>query len=481
MSLVREVSKSASFEVPAYVEGKDVLAAGLAVSDHYKSRLSPYRHKLRSYLLPIIRAETPYLAALQSRLRHPWLDTFFVYTANLGTHTAFLVMLPMVFWFGSYSIANALVDILAAGIFISGVMKDFFCLPRPLSPPLRRITMSDTAALEYGLPSSHATNACSVAFYAFALLQDYQGSPTNQFILRSLTVLYVATIIFGRLYCGMHGFADVIVGSLIGLGVSALRWCFQDVIESYISRADAFSTATLIIFIIVLVRLHPEPADPCPCFDDGVAFAGVIIGEYFSFWRFSAETPKTQITIHPGHYIVDSTTTGVWGYTARVIYGIGIIMIWRAVMKSIMLTLLPPLFRALEPIGVIIPRRGFASALLYSRVPKDLPDEVLPGIKEIPSIVRNLRRPRNDSVGPQSAADVYEAVYQRDRQRRLSNDKTMNYDQERRDDSHALHGTIQKPRVRYDVEVITKLVVYAGIGFLAIDFVPWTFRQWSEW
>lgn len=28
---------------------------------------------------------------------------------------------------------------------------------------------------------------------------------------------------------------------------------------------------------------------------------------------------------------------------------------------------------------------------------------------------------------------------------------------------------LQRPRVRYDVEVVTKLIVYAGIGWIAVE------------
>lgn len=31
---------------------------------------------------------------------------------------------------------------------------------------------------------------------------------------------------------------------------------------------------------------------------------------------------------------------------------------------------------------------------------------------------------------------------------------------------------IEKPRVRYDVEVVTKLIIYAGIGLLAVEVDP---------
>ena len=39
-------------------------------------------------------------------------------------------------------------------------------------------------------------------------------------------------------------------------------------------------------FTIILIRIHPEPADACcKCFEDGVAFAGVFIGVKFGMWR----------------------------------------------------------------------------------------------------------------------------------------------------------------------------------------------------
>lgn len=474
MSLIRNISNPDTYKVPAYQEAANVKAAGLSVDDHYIRRMGPYRHRLRSYLLPIVRAETPYLAALQQRCRNGFLDLYFVHTANLGTHTAFLVFLPMIFWFGSYSLANALVDILGAGIFFSGVMKDFFCLPRPLSPPLRRITMSGSAALEYGFPSSHATNALSIAVYIFMYLKSssFEGSQALKFTYQALTIFYVVTIVFGRLYTGMHGFCDVISGAIIGSVISWLRWTYTPNIEDYFATAGITSFIVLIVVVLTLVRLHPEPADPCPCFDDGVAFAGVVIGQYFSFWRFGAEihTGPAIGPLHPGHFVLDSANVGILGYAGRVVLGVGMIMVWRAIAKRTLLTCLPPLFRALEPIGMLSPRSGFSSARQYKDVPKDLPDEVLPSVKQIPEMVRKLRGPRRDSVGPQSAADVYEAVAYKTRQRRSSHQAYD--DAEQIQDSAMLNKMIEKPRVRYDVEVITKLVVYFGVGWLAIDIVP---------
>src|ERR1700748_408619 len=107
---------------------------------------------------------------------------------------------------------NRMVHVLASGVFFSGFVKDLLCLPRPLSPPLTRITMSGSAALEYGFPSTHSANAVSVAVYTLFAVHspDSDLLPTTKLVLEIVSYLYAFSIILGRLYCGMHGFFDVI-------------------------------------------------------------------------------------------------------------------------------------------------------------------------------------------------------------------------------------------------------------------------------
>ena len=141
-----------------------------------------------------------------------------------------------------------------------------------------------------------------------------------------------------------------------------------------------------------------------------------------------------------------------------------------------------------------------------------LPDDTLPSLDELPSLVRSIRRARSDSVGPQSAADAYETLAYREKRRRESthdaaaaaagacnkyeremgttptdlfnnssnnsgnNSNTSNNssssnggsnsggEEEEEKERREVFRRIEpfKPRVRYDVEVVTKLVVYAG-------------------
>jgi hypothetical protein len=71
-----------------------------------KRRLPPWRYNLRQKLLPLIRWETPYLAWMQNKMRSPALDSYFAITANLGTHTFFMVVLPILFWCGHTSLGR---------------------------------------------------------------------------------------------------------------------------------------------------------------------------------------------------------------------------------------------------------------------------------------------------------------------------------------------------------------------------------------
>ena len=88
--------------------------------------------------------------------------------------------------------------------------------------------MSGSAALEYGFPSSHSTNAVSVAIYALLILNfDEPGiSPWSNTMLQAVSYCYGCSIVVGRLYCGMHGFLDVIVGSVLGAAISMVQYWF---------------------------------------------------------------------------------------------------------------------------------------------------------------------------------------------------------------------------------------------------------------
>ena len=311
----------------------------------------------------MVRWETPYLANIQKRVRSPALDTYFSVTANLGTHTFFMIFLPILFWCGQTSTARGMVTILALGVFFSGVIKDMWCLPRPLSPPLHRISMSHSTVLEYGFPSTHATNAMSVAVYVLFLLSAHSDSikPTFRLSLQVFTCCYVTSIVLGRLYCGMHGFFDVIIGGGLGALISALQFQYGTLLDALIYSGSIKTLFLAILIVLLLVRIHPEPADDCPCFDDSVAFAGVVIGMSIATWHFAQTSiawNKHGLAAVPFDY----NSLGFARVLMRIILGTTLIVAWREVMKPALLRTLPPIFRVVEQLGLSHARRFFLQA-----------------------------------------------------------------------------------------------------------------------
>lgn len=336
---------------------------------------------MRQWLLPLVRAETPCLALLQERLRCPPLDSYFAFTANLGTHTFFMVMLPMLFWCGHGDLGRAYVSsdppfirpadacrssvhILALGVYCSGFVKDLLCLPRPLSPPLQRITMSGSAALEYGFPSTHSTNAVSVAVYAMHVLRlrEHALHPAVYLVLQALLYLYAGSIVLGRLYCGMHGFFDVVIGSMLGALLSVLQLKYGDAFDSWITNGTYVRPLVATLVVLALVRIHPEPADDCPCYDDSVAFAGVVIGIEAGSWHY-ASTPYASVSsMPPVTNPLEPGSIEWFSASTRIILGVLIIFAWRGTTKPILLRSLPPIFRLVEHLGLLLPRKFFLGA-----------------------------------------------------------------------------------------------------------------------
>ncbi|KAK4204738.1 hypothetical protein QBC40DRAFT_272305 [Triangularia verruculosa] len=517
--------------------------AGLKSLDHYRRALPKWRYSLRQYLLPLVRWETPYLAAFQDAVRTPALDSYFAITANLGTHTFFMIGLPILFWCGFRGFGKGLVHILAEGVFFTGFLKDMCSLPRPLSPPLHRITMSGSAALEYGFPSTHSANAVSVAVYGILMLRSEHNiySPTTTVALEALAWFYALSIVIGRLYCGMHGFIDVIIGSIMGTAISLVEFYYAPAVEEWMYSSDYAAPLIVALIILVLVRIHPEPADDCPCFDDSVAFAGVMIGLECGMWRFVRYSPYA--TIYNGPDATFSLRATGWAMSiARVVFGVLMIFAWREAMKPAMLRFLPHLYRLLERVGMSLPRRFFVPASEYKDVPLHVRDDnLIPNVSDLPKVMRSIRGPgrgRSVSIGPQSAADAYETLAYRERRRReslegetsavkskgslaslresaakqngvdvfedggkssgvqqqngkvaefekmmgtgtvvVANEEEMILGVEDELGEKEVFSRLVKPRVRYDVEVVTKLVVYAGIAWLAVDLILVTFEM----
>lgn len=223
--------------------------------DVYDATLIWWRAAIRRKLVKSVRWESEVIARMQDLVRTSWLDSYFVYTSFLGTHTFFMTFLPALFFFGYDEIGCGLLMVVALGVYCTSFVKDLFCSPRPFAPPVTRLTISNHH-LEYGFPSTHSTNSVSIALLLFGHLHRLASTPaasTNTSFLHSsnfstiltspqspldsttfsqpvvsaqtytfLTialVVYTFSIVLSRLYTAMHSFTDCTAGAAIGAAI----------------------------------------------------------------------------------------------------------------------------------------------------------------------------------------------------------------------------------------------------------------------
>ncbi|RKP11110.1 PAP2 superfamily-domain-containing protein, partial [Thamnocephalis sphaerospora] len=369
----------------------DQRAVGL--EGFHDDMLPAWRSALRRWLLVLVDAEQPVL----SNCRSPWRDVFFTYTTNLGTHTFFLLTIPLLFWCGYADVGRGLAVVLVMGVFGTGFLKDLLCLPRPYSPPVHRLCFSKSHRLEYGFPSTHSANAVSIGLFLLAQLDHFWpydatasvAVAASRLAVQTLLWVYMGSITFGRLYCGMHGLVDVVSGTLLGIGVYEVWRLWWPVVESWAFTADPLVPYFIVGVSIALVILHPDPAEPCPCLDDSIAVVGVILGLLLATWHYPQMVPDVTPR---GSIPFDYASIGFVRAILRIVLGVVVMLVWRIATKLLCYKLLPPLYR----LGHFPYRKFYAPATTYT-FPAASEIERVPSIVNMPSAV--VDRVGNNKVG----------------------------------------------------------------------------------
>ncbi|KAK0463115.1 phosphatidic acid phosphatase type 2/haloperoxidase [Desarmillaria tabescens] len=299
----------------------------------YVKALAPWRYAIRTKLVERVKAESKAVARLQRTIRTSWLDTYFVYSSYLGTDTFFLVVLPAFFFFGYDDFGRGLLMILALGGYASSSLKDLFCSPRPFSPPVTRLTLQDHH-LEYGFPSTHTTQSSSIALYFLLHVPPAY---------RPYLFIYAFTIIFGRLYTGMHTFIDCITGCMLGaLAVWVHSLPMFQYFEAWVFTGGLAVPLVLISLFLFLLEMHPLPVDPCPCFEDSIASGSVALGALLGRWGvnyFGMDGALEKVIMPGSSWAFASTSIDIlqssWVPAAlKMFTGMSVILSWRLLAKA---------------------------------------------------------------------------------------------------------------------------------------------------
>lgn len=352
---------------------------GLKSETYYNSKFQfSFISKIRSFLLPFISYELPILIKIQKNHSN-FLTNYFLYTANIGSHTFYVLILPLPLWIGSINLTRDLVFVLGLGIYFTGFIKDLLCLPRPKSPPIKRLTLSHYTSKEYGCPSSHSANAISVCLVIFFhTLNNLNFSNNFKLFIYSFLIIYYLTLSYGRLYCGMHGLLDILIGSIIGLLTFLIRFYSKNFWDNLILNSNPnniFLPLLLIIFYYSLLLIHPKPIEQCPCFEDTIAFISVLLGLDLTFFSFNNNlinyNSLNEIYIkHPSIIKFNLSNLGYLKLFKRLFLSILSIISWKILSKQFLIFLTnPPNENNCYGFMKINDKRIFNKIIVYSGIP----------------------------------------------------------------------------------------------------------------
>lgn len=62
---------------------------------------------------------------------------------------------------------------------------------------------------------------------------------------------------------------DCVAGSALGMAITWVQWHFNDAIERFQILDDFTVPLVTIPMGLLMVSVHPQPLDDCPCFEDG--------------------------------------------------------------------------------------------------------------------------------------------------------------------------------------------------------------------
>nr|KAJ3418844.1 hypothetical protein HK105_007759 [Polyrhizophydium stewartii] len=183
---------------------------------------------VRRALLACVEAEAPLIARIQKRYSNPVTEAIAKAASALGTHEAYLVALPLMFWFVRDPLSSparhyalGLLGVFAWANTGTSFLKDLLCLPRPPTSHVQRKAEHLSAAREYGFPSTHTGNAVGFSlFTALFWLRSFAGDPASLAWFTTVLVGYASIVAASRILKGMHSFVDVLGGAAIGLVVA---------------------------------------------------------------------------------------------------------------------------------------------------------------------------------------------------------------------------------------------------------------------
>ncbi|KAK1410922.1 hypothetical protein QVD17_37464 [Tagetes erecta] len=319
---------------------------------------------IRSVIKPLVSrcvtSGAPVILKIQ-KYQHTLLDALFIGLSSVVSVPFYTGFLPLLFWSGHGKLARQMTFLMAFCDYIGNCIKDVVSAPRPKSPQVRILTVTEDEkenAMEYGFPSSHTLNTvCLSGYLLHYILSCYENSDAYfQLAAFACVCLFVGFIGLGRIYLGMHSVVDIVGGLVLGLAILKFWLSIHEHVDNFVI-SDQNVTSFCVALSFLLLFAYPTPELPTPSFEYHTAFTGVALG-------IVTGVQQTYDHFHHEHVArVFTPELPVAAFAGRILVGIPTILLVKFCSKALAKWILPITANAL---GVSIRSSGYVPALTAS-------------------------------------------------------------------------------------------------------------------
>jgi membrane-associated phospholipid phosphatase len=193
---------------------------------------------------------------------NPFFDALGWLFHYLGMPVFYIPVLALVYWSVDKQLGRRMLFALVFSLAVVTALKLLLHAPRPyqVSDLVRALVVQDG----YGIPSGHVADGL--------VMWGYLAYTVRRRWLWWLLAIYVAIMMWARMYTGVHYPQDVIAGLLIGVGVLWLFIRIADPLEAAWQRLNIQSQVAIVLLHVILMVSFLFGSN------DGMAGAGALLG-----------------------------------------------------------------------------------------------------------------------------------------------------------------------------------------------------------